>query len=176
MWFSKCRETCLCSGCLLSGFDFPKRAVLAILQWEHKFIKQRQQQADFLSFKARRRQMAYLTSVQKTWGLCFYNVSQHSSPILFLKIYGLCVQERRWVASAVSTPPQPMPPHRDPRRRQKLQPSLLLAHAEGAGGWWLCSLGQRVPPRRMNHLTPSHSVSTSSPTRLLLAPPPNPSS
>lgn len=38
--------------------------------------------------------MGYSTSVWETWGPCFYNISQQGSLIPFLKIYGLCVQER----------------------------------------------------------------------------------
>lgn len=89
--------------------------------------------------------MGYSTSVWETWGTCFYNISQQGSLIPFPKIYGLCVQERRLVTTVVSMPPQPVPPHRDPRRSQELQPSPLLAHSEVGGGWWLCSLGWRVP-------------------------------
>lgn len=106
--------------------------------------------------------MGYLTSVQETWGPCFYNISQQGSLIPFLKIYGLCVQERRLVTSAVSTPPQPVPPHRDPRRRQELLPSLA-ATGTLRGGRRLVAVLSRMEsaPGRTNHLTPSRFVCTS---------------
>lgn len=104
--------------------------------------------------------MGYVTSVRKTWGPAW---------LLFLKIYGFCVQGKRLVTTVVSTPPQCVPPQRP---QKEADAPALTAIRTLRGGRRLCSLRQRAPPQRMSHVVSPHFVSTSSP----IHPPPPDSS